>query len=139
MGDGNSANTVQPGCESMKARTAAMALARASASRTNPPLPTPPRPTSNWGLTRATSQAPGGGKLERRRQCLDQADETDIGDDGGNGALDHPGIEAPCIGTLQHHHPGVLAEHRMQLVARHIHRIDAGGPTLEQHLGEAPG
>ena len=45
----------------------------ACASRTMPPLPTASRPASNCGFTKATSQAPGAARLERRRQRLGQA------------------------------------------------------------------
>ena len=63
------------------ARTPARAAATAAASRTIPPLPTAARPTSNCGLTSATSTAPGFARRERRRQRLGERDERQVGDD----------------------------------------------------------
>src|SRR6185437_11084123 len=50
--------TRHPGSAAMKSTMALTAAARASASRTMPPLPMAPLPTSNCGLTRMTAQAP---------------------------------------------------------------------------------
>src|SRR5208282_252041 len=52
-------STVQPGRAAMKRRMRSHASSCKRASRTTPPFPTCPGPTSNWGLMRATRKAPG--------------------------------------------------------------------------------
>src|SRR5262249_49788190 len=63
IGEAISPLTVQPDF-SINSRTLVAASLRFAGSRTIPPLPTPSRPASNCGLTRATSQAPGAARLK---------------------------------------------------------------------------
>src|SRR5690348_16281549 len=57
------------------------------------------------------------GKAQRGRKRQGQADEAHIGDDGAGRLLDVLRIEAPRVGPLEHHDPGVGAELGVELVS----------------------
>jgi len=44
--------------------------------------------------------------------------------------------EVAGVDALEHHHPRVPAQAFVELAAAHVHRVDAGGPALEQGLRE---
>jgi hypothetical protein len=97
IGEVISANTVQPGVASIKARTAATALARACASRTTSLCPQPP---AGREVRRHQGDEPGvrRGEAEGRRQRLGEADKAQS---ATMGPLMTPGVEAPRISPFQ--------------------------------------
>ena len=104
-----------------------------------PPLPTHSRPTSNCGLTRATSQAPGAARLSAAGRALVRLMKLTSATMAPTGPATIPAsrrlASVPSSATTL----GSLAELGVKLVAPDIDGEDAGSAALEQHLGEASG
>ncbi len=104
-----------------------------------PPFPTAFRPASNCGLTRAISQAPAAATLSAAGSARVRLMKLTSATMAPTGSLTWLRIEAPRVGPLEHHDPGVGAELGVELVAPDIDGIDLGRAAGEQNLGEAPG
>src|SRR5206468_1915630 len=73
-------------------RTRVTAAARAAGSRTTPPLPTCPRPTSNCGFTSASTAAPGASTAATRgRTSVSEMNDTSmVARSGVSGSISGP-------------------------------------------------
>src|ERR1017187_3110505 len=76
---------------SAAAATPATADSRSAGSLTTPPVPTLPRPTSNWGLTSNTKSASGAAQATR-------AGSTSTSEMNDRSAVTRPGAGATCSG-----------------------------------------
>ena len=110
---------------------------RASGSRTTPPLPTCPRPTSNCGLTSARQSNSGAAQASTAGSTLasemkETSATTRSGREGQQRRVQGAGVHA-----LDHRDPRVLAQPPVELAVGHVQRDHGLRAALEQAVGEA--
>ena len=111
---------------------------RAEASRTTPPLPTRSGPSSNWGLTIASSSPSSSRQRATAGSTLaSEMNETStVARRGENGSWRGRG---PRVDALDHRHPLVVAKPPVELAVRDVERDHPRRAALEQAVGEAAG
>ncbi len=87
-------------------------------SRTTPPLPTCPRPTSNCGLIRARQSKRLSCARQHRPEDLAQRDEGDVDHDQVGGVGKIRGVERPGVLALDNRHPLIRAQRASSALRR---------------------
>src|SRR5215813_11691254 len=98
------------------------------------------RRTPRFELWLDQCHEPGARTRQRQwhRQRLRQGNETHVGDERTNRLGHQLATETARVAPLEHHHPGIFRQARMQLVMTDINRVNARRAPLEQHLREPP-
>ena len=120
-------------------RTSAQTASCSAGSRTTPPLPTCPLPTSNCGLISATSRGLRPRQRQRRRQHQPQRDEARIADDEIDRLGNLGRRQVPRIGPLEHDDPRVGAQPRVELPVADVDGMHPRGAAAQQDVGEPAG
>ena len=120
--------------------TATSAARRSAGSRTTPPLPTRSRPTSNWGLTSASTSwgSPRQRSTAGSTLVREMKETSTTARSATEPPAKHRGSEGTRIGALQHPHPRVGAQAVVELSITHVHRDHRGGAALQQAVCEPP-
>ena len=136
-GRGGARPTVQPPSSKRRLRFP-MTSWWSEGSRTTPPLPTWPLPTSNWGLIRAIIKA-------FLRRCSETGGTTSFREMNETSitapwicSFKSEGFEVTDVCFFQHQDAGILAKSPVELTVSHVHRDHLFGPPLEQTVGEPP-
>ena len=132
-------STRQPGCAAEPGADARADRSCTAGSRTTPPLPTSPRPTSNCGLISATSAGARRGQRQRRRQHRFEADEAGVADHEVDRLRDLGARQVARVGLLQHRRRADRCAASRRAGPARRRRIDLGGAVRQQHVGEAAG
>ena len=109
----------------------------AAASRTMPPRGTASRPSSNWGLKRATTSAPGATRatagITRRREMNERSRVTRLGGSPGTDSRWRRLVRSRIT------HPLILGQPGQELAVPDVDCVDPRYPPRQQHIGETPG
>ena len=139
MGLSASPSTVQPANPASQAVMRWQTSACRSGSRTTPPLPTLPLPTSNCGLISEIRRAFGAASASGGRQHGFQADEAGVANHQIDGIGHLLAGQVTGVGLFEQHHPLVLAQFPGKLPVPDIDGINLGRTAVQQHVGEAAG
>ena len=133
------ADHVEPELDGATSRTLVTAAACRDGSRTTPPLPTLPLPTSNCGLTRATMSPPGSSGAATTGQHQAQRDERHVDHGEVRPCRQRRGVEAAHVGALEQCHARVLAQRPGELAVADVDGDYRRGAALQHAVGEAAG
>ena len=94
------------------AATASSAARRFASSRTTPPLPTSPLPTSNCGFTRRSASPPGPEDRLHGREHEPERDEREVAGDEVHPLAERRRVEEPRVLALAHDDARIPAQPR---------------------------